>query len=54
VDAVYAHLRAMGVEVERPVIQYYGTKSVCVTDYDAFMLCFQWAAENVTDTPPKA
>jgi hypothetical protein len=44
VDEVYAHLHAKGVEVEKPVVQYYG----------AFMVCFQWAPKNVTDALPKA
>ena len=51
---MYVHLRGKGVDVGYPVVQYDGMTQVHVTDYDAFKLCFQWAAENVTDSLAKA
>lgn len=44
VDAAYAHLRARGVGVEKPVTRDYGMKQLAVTDPDGFNLCFQWRA----------
>jgi len=44
VDAAYTHLRAQGVDVEKPVVRDYGMKQLSVTDPDGFRLCFQWPA----------
>jgi glyoxylase I family protein len=46
VDAVYAHLRANGVEVKEPKVAPYGMKQLYVRDPDGFGLCFQWRANN--------
>jgi glyoxylase I family protein len=42
VDAVFAHLRTMGIDVEKPKIAPYGMKQLYVRDPDGFGLCFQW------------
>ena len=42
VDAVFAHLRAKGLDVEEPKIAPYGMKQLYVRDPDGFGLCFQW------------
>ena len=42
VDAVFAHLRTKGVDVEEPKIAPYGMKQLYVRDPDGFGLCFQW------------
>ena len=39
-DAVYAHLRSKGLEVNEPTIKSYGMKQVCVRDPDGFELYF--------------
>lgn len=44
VDAVYAHLRAKGIEVKEPKIAPYGMKQLYLRDPDGFGLCFQWRA----------
>lgn len=44
VDAVYAHLRSKGLNVEEPRIAPYGMKQLYVHDPDGFNLCFQWSA----------
>ena len=46
VDAVYAHLRAKGIDVKEPTIAPYGMKQLYVHDPDGFSLCFQWRAES--------
>jgi len=46
VDAVYAQLRAKGVEVEEPRIAPYGMKQVYLRDPDGFELCFQCQANR--------
>jgi catechol 2,3-dioxygenase-like lactoylglutathione lyase family enzyme len=46
VDAVYAHLRAKGIDVKEPTIAPYGMKQLYVHDPDGFSLCFQWRAER--------
>ncbi len=46
VDAVYEHLRAMGVTVNAPKVARYGMKQLYVTDPDGYILCFQWEAEQ--------
>jgi catechol 2,3-dioxygenase-like lactoylglutathione lyase family enzyme len=44
VDAVYAHLLAQGVKVQKPAIAHYGMKQLYLHDPDGFALCFQWRA----------
>lgn len=46
VDAVFAHLRAKGLEVEPPKVAPYGMKQLYLHDPDGFELCFQWQAER--------
>lgn len=46
VDAVFAHLRTKGVEVEKPRIAPYGMKQLYVRDPDGFGICFQWKANG--------
>jgi catechol 2,3-dioxygenase-like lactoylglutathione lyase family enzyme len=46
VDAIYAHLRALGIAVQAPKIAPYGMKQLFLHDPDGFGLCFQWQAEN--------
>jgi glyoxylase I family protein len=46
VDAVYAHLRAKGLEVKEPKVAPYGMKQLFFRDPDGFGLCFQWKAES--------
>ena len=45
VDAVYANLRAQGLDVKEPKVAPYGMKQLYVHDPDGFSLCFQWKAE---------
>jgi len=45
VDAVYAHLRAHGIDVKEPTLAPYGMKQLYFHDPDGFSLCFQWRAE---------
>ena len=42
VDAVYAHLRAHGVDAKPPTVAPYGMKQLYVRDPDGYTLCFQW------------
>jgi catechol 2,3-dioxygenase-like lactoylglutathione lyase family enzyme len=42
VDAVFAHLRTKGVDVEKPKVAPYGMKQLYVRDPDGFGLCFHW------------
>jgi glyoxylase I family protein len=44
VDAAYAHLRSLGVDVEAPKIAHYGMKQLYVRDPDGYNVCFQWPA----------
>ena len=44
VDAAYAHLRAQGLDVEKPALTSYGFKGLSVTDPDGYCLCFHWPA----------
>ena len=46
VDAVYAHLRAKGVEVKEPKVAPYGMKQLYLHDPDGYGLCFQWRADR--------
>ncbi len=46
VDAVYAHLRAKGVDVQEPTVAPYGMKQLYVHDPDGFNLCFQWGVSS--------
>ena len=43
-DAVYAHLRGRGVELEPPKVAPYGMKQVGLSDPDGYGLCFQQPA----------
>jgi glyoxylase I family protein len=45
VDAVYAHLRANGIDVKEPKVARYGMKQIYLRDPDGFGLCFQWKAD---------
>jgi catechol 2,3-dioxygenase-like lactoylglutathione lyase family enzyme len=44
VDAVYEHLKALGVVANPPKVAPYGMKQLYVTDPDGYLLCFQWKA----------
>jgi catechol 2,3-dioxygenase-like lactoylglutathione lyase family enzyme len=44
VDAVYTHLRAKGLEVNKPEVAHYGMKQLYLHDPDGYSLCFQWPA----------
>ena len=46
VDAVYAHLRAKGIDVKEPTVASYGMKQLYLRDPDGFGLCFQWKANS--------
>ena len=50
VDAMYEHLRALGLAVKKPIVRPYGMKQLYLSDPDGFNLCFQWPAA----TPPVA
>lgn len=42
VDAAYAHLRAVGVRAQEPVVQAYGMKQLYLADPDGYGVCLQW------------
>jgi catechol 2,3-dioxygenase-like lactoylglutathione lyase family enzyme len=42
VDAAYEHLRARGMQVKPPHVEYYGMKQLYISDPDNYNLCFQW------------
>jgi glyoxylase I family protein len=44
VDAMYSHLRAKGIAVQKPKVAPYGMKQLYLLDPDGFSLCFQWKA----------
>jgi glyoxylase I family protein len=44
VDAVYAHLRANGIDAKPPRVAPYGMTQLYVADPDGYNLCFQWPA----------
>jgi glyoxylase I family protein len=46
VDAIYAHLRAKGVDAKEPHVAPYGMKQLYVRDPDGFGICFQWKANG--------
>jgi len=46
VDAVYAHLRAKGIDVKEPKVAPYGMKQLYLSDPDGYGLCFQWKLDN--------
>ena len=46
VDAVYAYLRAKGIDVKEPTVAPYGMKQLFLRDPDGFELCFQWRAKH--------
>ena len=46
VDAIYAHLRAKGIDAKEPHVAPYGMKQLYVRDPDGFGLCFQWKANG--------
>ena len=50
VDAVYAQLRAKGLDVKQPKVAHYGMKQLYLHDPDGYSLCFQWPVpkENAT------
>jgi glyoxylase I family protein len=45
-DAVYAHLRARGLNVKEPSVTSYGMRQVSTTDPDGFQLFFIAPAES--------
>ena len=45
VEAVYAHLRSEGIDVQPPKVAPYGMKQLYLHDPDGFSLCFQWKTE---------
>lgn len=46
VDAIYAHLRAKGIDAKEPHVAPYGMKQLYVRDPDGFGICFQWKANG--------
>jgi len=46
VDAVYADLRAKGIDLKEPNVAPYGMKQLYLRDPDGFGLCFQWKANG--------
>jgi glyoxylase I family protein len=46
VDAVYAHLVAKGIAVNKPTVAWYGMKQLYLHDPNGFSLCFQWRADE--------
>ncbi len=46
VDAVYADLRAKGLDLKAPKVAPYGMKQLYLKDPDGFELCFQWRADQ--------
>ncbi len=46
VDAVYADLRAKGLDVKPPKVAPYGMKQLYLQDPDGYGICFQWRAEQ--------
>ncbi len=46
VDAVYAQLRAKGIDVKEPTVAPYGMKQLYLRDPDGFELCFQWKSNS--------
>jgi catechol 2,3-dioxygenase-like lactoylglutathione lyase family enzyme len=47
VDAVHEHLRAKGLDVEKPAVTSYGMKQLYVQDPDGYVLCFQRRAAEI-------
>jgi glyoxylase I family protein len=45
-NAVYAHLRGKGLDVNEPVITSYGMKQLGIKDPDGFELCFTCPADS--------
>ncbi|HWM91611.1 MAG TPA: VOC family protein [Thermoanaerobaculia bacterium] len=45
-DAVYAHLRAHGIDAQEPKVAPYGMKQVWLKDPDGYVICFQWPAQG--------
>lgn len=43
-DAACAHLRAMGLDVEEPVVRDYGMRQLSFCDPDGYGICLQWRA----------
>jgi glyoxylase I family protein len=50
VDAVYAYLRAKGLDMKKPKVASYGMKQLYVHDPDGYSLCFQWSAAKEDGT----
>jgi catechol 2,3-dioxygenase-like lactoylglutathione lyase family enzyme len=46
VDAVYAHLRTKGLDMNEPKVAPYGMKRLSVRDPDGYGICFQWKANK--------
>jgi glyoxylase I family protein len=46
VDAAYQVLHNKGVEVEEPVVTYYGMKQVSLLDPDGYQVVFQQPSKN--------
>jgi glyoxylase I family protein len=44
-EGAYDHLRAQGIEAEKPAIADYGMKQLWLKDPDGYVICFQWRAE---------
>jgi catechol 2,3-dioxygenase-like lactoylglutathione lyase family enzyme len=47
IDGAYLHLRAKGLDINKPKVAWYGMKQLYLNDPDGFGLCFQWRAEPV-------
>jgi hypothetical protein len=43
-EGAYAHLRAKGLDVQKPKVAPYGMKQLWLEDPDGYTLCFQWPA----------
>ena len=45
-DGAYDHLRAKGLDVNKPVVRSYGMRQLSLKDPDGYFLCFQWRATS--------
>ena len=45
VDAAYRHLKASGIDVDKPQVAPYGMKQLYLSDPDGYVLCFQWSSD---------
>jgi catechol 2,3-dioxygenase-like lactoylglutathione lyase family enzyme len=48
VDAVHTHLRAHGIDVDKPTLTSYGFTALSVKDPDGYELCFHWPGTQET------